>query len=1201
MNRTFLGEFRAYGTGTIITNGRGLPGYVIATDGTITLGDELTCRWFRFDRGTLDTNNFGVTANIAGSTIASAGVKTLTLGSSVVDVLGWNYSGSNLTVTANTATIKITGTGAVGLGSANWNGADFNLNGTAHTVSGSPTGIAIITTPPATTQTLTITAGSVIKCTTATLSGDATHAHTILSGTAGTLAQIWATNKTDAFVTYTDILRNYNGVIVSDCTGAGGGTFAGAGGVFTSMTIQGAGAYTLTVTGANTIPTVTMTAPLGTLLFSGEQDIVTLTHTSGTVDLNDLNHTIEVFDSNNANVRTVNMGTGTLTVDSAAAVTKWDITDATNLTFNHENSTIALSNAAGTAQSFYGGGVTYNVVQVIGAGAYTMTFEDSSPIADLVVNAANGTAIFGVAQDFTQLTHTQGTVTLNNLSHNIGIVDSNNGNVRTLNLGTGTLTVDATGAVTKWDITNPNNLTLNENTSEILLTNSTANAQIFAGGGETYNDLTVEGAGAYTLTITGANGIDTLTVNAPSGTTSMGGVQDITNLVHTSGTLDFNNQDANVEVFDSNNANVRIVNMGTGTITVDSAAAATKWDITDPTNLTFNHENCTIVLTNATANAQAFAGGGQTYNDVTVEGAGDYPLTISGDNTFATFTTDRSVVAKTLTVTSGSTQTVTTFVCAVNGGVYLTIDSTIPGTPGNLVMVGGGTFDGMFLDITDSAAYPNPAWYAVWSIDGGGVSGWVFHPLGLINHAWYEPNYIVEATDHDGVEDVGGSDTTITDATMTEAPGYWIDALVTITASASAAMGESRVCTVFAGGGVITVAPAFSANVAFDDEFTIDFGTLIDRSYYGLDFDGADDYINVPHDASQLLTTGGTIEAWIKPDTVGEGAGKIVDKSSGGFSGQQGYSFMVDAPNRLLFIINGAGTRTSAIGSIVFGDGNWYHTVATWDDTGYVIFYVNGSQSGTPGGATNPAGITTVNALRIGNRSNATDRTFDGGIDSVRIYNRELGLTEIEYNYNSGVGNYTPYSTTGLIAEFHMEEGSGTNVDDTSTTANNGTITGATWINGKVPRPAGNSGTNDSRITWGVNPSDITTILGSLYSTAITLPATLEPAQDIIPETPELEIFGMAAPTNMFSPLFDTFADVVNVPSIILWLTVSMLFVVGGTVGAYFLFKNATYAAFIGLFLQIICVAAGTLPWWTIIIAFLLAVYAAIARSRQVA
>jgi len=165
MNRTFLGEFRAYGTGTIITNGRGLPGYVIATDGTITLGDELTCRWFRFDRGTLDTNNFGVTANIAGSTIASAGVKTLTLGSSVVDVLGWNYSGSNLTVTANTATIKITGTGAVGLGSANWNGADFNLNGTAHTVSGSPTGIAIITTPPATTQTLTITAGSVIKCT----------------------------------------------------------------------------------------------------------------------------------------------------------------------------------------------------------------------------------------------------------------------------------------------------------------------------------------------------------------------------------------------------------------------------------------------------------------------------------------------------------------------------------------------------------------------------------------------------------------------------------------------------------------------------------------------------------------------------------------------------------------------------------------------------------------------------------------------------------------------------------------------------------------------------------------------------------------------------------------------------------------------------------------------------------------------------
>ncbi len=96
---------------------------------------------------------------------------------------------------------------------------------------------------------------------------------------------------------------------------------------------------------------------------------------------------------------------------------------------------------------------------------------------------------------------------------------------------------------------------------------------------------------------------------------------------------------------------------------------------------------------------------------------------------------------------------------------------------------------------------------------------------------WYQPNDIVESTDFDGTETAGGSATIVTDNTMGEAPGYWVGALVTITEAGGAAPeGEARVCTVFAAGGVITVAPAFSANVDIGDDFTIDFGTLVDRA-----------------------------------------------------------------------------------------------------------------------------------------------------------------------------------------------------------------------------------------------------------------------------------------------------------------------------------------------------------------------------------
>jgi len=210
---------------------------------------------------TFDTNNKTVNCRsfqLNGGT--GAGVKTVTLGSSVITFTDtateWSITGNGCVLTANTATLNLVGSGNfVGGGITTYN--TINLNGTAHTISGSNT-FAALNLPAATTQTITFTAGTRQTVTTATLSGNATHAHTLKSGTAGTLASIWATNKTDAYVTYTDMLRNYNGVIVANCTGAGGGTFAGAGGSYTSLTQEGAGNYALTITGNNTFTTYTV-------------------------------------------------------------------------------------------------------------------------------------------------------------------------------------------------------------------------------------------------------------------------------------------------------------------------------------------------------------------------------------------------------------------------------------------------------------------------------------------------------------------------------------------------------------------------------------------------------------------------------------------------------------------------------------------------------------------------------------------------------------------------------------------------------------------------------------------------------------------------------------------------------------------------------------------------------------------------------
>ena len=374
------------------------------------------------------------------------------------------------------------------------------------------------------------------------------------------------------------------------------------------------------------------------------------------------------------------------------------------------------------------------------------------------------------------------------------------------------------------------------------------------------------------------------------------------------------------------------------------------------------------------------------------------------------------------------------------------------------------------------------------------------HTVGGVEHAWYQPNYMVEATDYDGTETAGGSAVTVTDNTMTDIPGFWVNALVTITASAGAALGESRVCTVFAAGGVITVAPAFSANIAIGDTFTIDFGTLIDRSYYGLGFDGINDVVTILDDPSLDFDDTGafTVEAWINITVLpGVNWDNFIDK--GDFNN---YGMRIVPGGELSCAVK-TGGFDSVTGATPLGTGTWYHTVFTALSGGSGFVYLNGVQDGT---AVLTAGAfqDTADDVWIG-RSSTAGTWFDGLIDEVRIYNRVLDLAEIQANYNAGVGSYTPYNATGLVGWWHMEEGAGVGaiLTDSSGEGNTGTITGATWVNGKVPRPAGNSGTNDSRLTWGVNPTGVGVTLGGMVSEGQPTPGALpsDPAQDILPET----------------------------------------------------------------------------------------------------
>jgi hypothetical protein len=87
--------------------------------------------------------------------------------------------------------------------------------------------------------------------------------------------------------------------------------------------------------------------------------------------------------------------------------------------------------------------------------------------------------------------------------------------------------------------------------------------------------------------------------------------------------------------------------------------------------------------------------------------------------------------------------------------------------------------------------------------------------------------------------------------------------------------------------------------------------------------------------------------------------------------------------------------------------------------------------------------------VRIGYHVEASTY-FNGQIDEVRIYNRTLSVTEVNVQYYSGLAaKMKAISNNGLVGYWPFEEGVGTNAGDMSGSNNGGTITGATWVDGK--------------------------------------------------------------------------------------------------------------------------------------------------------
>jgi hypothetical protein len=149
--------------------------------------------------------------------------------------------------------------------------------------------------------------------------------------------------------------------------------------------------------------------------------------------------------------------------------------------------------------------------------------------------------------------------------------------------------------------------------------------------------------------------------------------------------------------------------------------------------------------------------------------------------------------------------------------------------------------------------------------------------------------------------------------------------------------------------------------------------------------------------ANMLGAKAVTICAWIKPDSVGQNAGRIVDNTSSGF--------FVSTANIRNIGYYGPNSVYSATVSIDWGK---WHFVSMTRTTGSIVNFYIGDLDNAPalsGTANQNAGTLTdagANTI-IGNR-NAADRSFDGLIPFVQAYSGVLSLEDITQVWSSTRG-----------------------------------------------------------------------------------------------------------------------------------------------------------------------------------------------------
>lgn len=156
-------------------------------------------------------------------------------------------------------------------------------------------------------------------------------------------------------------------------------------------------------------------------------------------------------------------------------------------------------------------------------------------------------------------------------------------------------------------------------------------------------------------------------------------------------------------------------------------------------------------------------------------------------------------------------------------------------------------------------------------------------------------------------------------------------------------------------------------------------------------------------DSAITFTGAFTISFWGKPnsyDSIDYGMA-MASSSSASYSGLR----LVTSSDKLLLSITGSERRWDLSSNIV-GDGNWHHFVFTRNASNIPSAWIDGVDKGVLAECTGTASFD-----QMARYQNSNGYSWNGLIDEMGLWSRELTDTEIGELYNSGSGLTYPFST----------------------------------------------------------------------------------------------------------------------------------------------------------------------------------------------